>query len=222
MKKIFPVLAAAMILAALDPRSAAAQVTFVPGVKGGLSVSTLGETWSTLKSPTLGAFLSINVNNVLSIQPEVFWLTQGGSVSGGYYYDEMGNLVETEYRWKLSYVHIPVLCKLSPFPKGRFRPVLFAGPAFDVLLRAVEAVYYNVFYQGEEGDVYRGDDRNIRDAFNGTNWDLVAGAGLEVMLGKARLVVEARYTLGLTNIYRLSPDTSLKTRALMFLAGVGF
>jgi hypothetical protein len=223
MKKISVVAAAALILTALGPRSAAAQRTLVPGVKGGLSISTFGEPWSTLKNPTVGAFLSIGLNKVLSVQPEVFWLTQGGAVGGGNYYDEIGNYVEIEYRWKLSYVHIPVLCKLCPIPKGTFRPVIFAGPAIDILARAVEAVYYNVYDdQGEELYAYRGDDVNIRDTFNGTNWDLVAGAGLEVLLNKARLVVEVRYTQGLTNIYRQSPDTPLKTRALMFLAGVGF
>ena len=108
-------------------------------------------------------------------------------------------------------------------PEGDVPPVLFAGPALDILVRAVEAVYYYVYDdQGEELFAYGGDDVNIRDAFNGTNWDLVAGAGLEVILNKARLVLEARYTLGLTNIDRVSPETPLKTKALMFLAGVGF
>lgn len=223
MKKIFVVGAAALILQALGPRSAAAQVTVVPGVKAGLSISTFGEPWSTLKGPAAGAFLSIDLNKALSVQPEVFWLTQGGAVGGGYYYDELGNYVEIEYRWKLSYVHIPVLCKLYPIPKGTFRPVLFAGPALDILVRAVQAEYFYVYdVQGGEMDVHQGEDVNIRDSFSGTNWDLVAGAGLEIMLNKARLVVEARYTLGLMNIYRQSPEAPLKTRALVLLAGVGF
>ena len=71
-----------LVLTGLGPRSAAAQGTLVPGVKGGLSISTFGEPWSTLKNPTVGAFLSIGLNSVLSVQPEVFWLTQG-EPSGG-------------------------------------------------------------------------------------------------------------------------------------------
>jgi hypothetical protein len=223
MNKSSLVVAAVLILAALDPRSAASQVTLAPGLKGGLSISAFGEPWSTLKKPALGAFLSINLNKIISVQPEVYWLTQGGSVWGNIYYDEMGNLIEPEYRWSLSYIHLPVLAKLYPISKGTFRPVLFAGPAFDLLLRAVEVPYDHIYTSGgDEEDIYRGDDANIKDVLKGINWDIVAGAGIEVALTKVTLVVEARYTLGLTNIDRRSPDSRLKTSALMFLAGVGF
>jgi hypothetical protein len=216
MKRSSLAVAAVLILTVLDPRSAAAQVTFVPGVKGGLSISTLrasGESWSSLKRPALGAFLSINLDKTISIQPEIYWLTKGGAASAGHFYDEFGNLIEIEYRWGLSYIHLPVLAKLHPIPKGTFRPVLFAGPAFDILLRAVRGAYYN----GQLAD-----EMNITDAYKGISWDFVAGVGLEVALNKVVLVAEARCTLGLTNIVRLYPDYSQKTRALMFLAGFGF
>lgn len=216
MKKSILAVAAVLIVTFLDPRSAAAQVTFTPGVKGGLSISTLrasGESWSSLKRPALGAFLSINLDKTISIQPEIYWLTQGGSALVGIFYDELGNPVEIEYRWALSYIHLTVLDKIYPIPKGKVRPILFFGPAFDILIRAVRGSYYN----GQ-----RADELNITDAYKGTNWDIVAGAGLEVALDKVVLVAEARYTLGMTNIVRLSPDTSQKTRALIFQAGFGF
>lgn len=216
MKKSVLVIAVVLILTALDPRSAAAQVTLAPGVKGGLSISTLrasGESWSSLKRPALGAFLSINLDQTISIQPEIYWLIKGGAALVGYYYDELGNPIEIEYRWALSYIHLPVLAKLHPIPKGTLRPILFAGPAFDILIRAVRGSYYG----GQ-----RADEMNITDAYKGTGWDFVAGVGLEVALKKVVLVAEARYTLGLTNIVRLYPDYSQKTRALIFLAGFGF
>ena len=215
MKRSVLVVAAVLLLTVLDPRSVTAQVTFVPGVKGGLSISTLsasGESWLSLRRPALGAFLSINLDKTVSIQPEVYWLTKGGA-SVSYYFDPMGPVIEMESQWSLSYIHLPVLVKLHPIPRGTFRPVLFAGPAFDILLRAVRADYY---------DGQRMDDSNITDAYKSTGWDIVAGAGLEVALNKVMLVAEARYTLGLTNIVRLYPDYSQKTRALMFVVGVGF
>jgi len=215
MKKSAMVIAAVLLLTMLGQRSAAAQVTFTPGVKGGLSISNLlaaGESWLSLKKPVVGAFLSVNLDKTVSIQPEVFWLTKGGA-SETFYFDQMGALIEMRHQWSLSCIHLPVLVKLHPIPKGTFLPVIFAGPAFDLLLRAVRADFYN-------GQLVS--DMNITDAYKGTGWDIVAGAGLEVALNRIVLVAEARYTLGLTNIVRLNPDYSQKTGALMFLAGFGF
>jgi len=161
MKKCALAVAAVLLLTALEPRSVTAQVTFVPGVKGALSISTLsapGESWLSLRRPTLGAFLSVNLDKTVSIQPEVFWLTKGGA-SETFYFDQMGAPIEMRHQWSLSYIHLPVLVKLHPIPKGTFLPVIFAGPAFDLLLRAVRADFYN-------GQLVS--DTNITDAYKST------------------------------------------------------
>ena len=54
-----------------------------------------------------------------------------------------------------------------------------------------------------------------------TNFGLVFGGGVEVMLEKLMLVFEARYDMGLTDLH-IPADTVYKSRALIFMAGVGF
>jgi len=224
MKRSLPIFTAFLLFQiSVGARPMAAQVTLDAGVKGGLSlarVSVAGfdRSWSTLARPSLGVFLSINLSHRFAIQPEVYWLTQGGSVRTIVISDPDPFLLES--RHSLSYLHIPVLAKIRPVAGGAFRPVLFAGPAVDVLLRAV----YTVSGLGVL-DVY-----DVRDSFKPTNFAVVGGAGLETRLDKVLLIFEARYCLGLADIYIPSsillgealPDHSHRTRTLLFQVGVGF
>ena len=225
MKRSLPIFTAFLLFQiSVGARPMAAQVTLDAGVKGGLSlarVSVAGfdRSWSTLARPSLGVFLSINLSHRFAIQPEVYWLTQGGSVRTTVISDPVPFLLES--RHSLSYLHIPVLAKIHPVAGGAFRPVLFAGPAVDVLLSAVYRVY-------EDGVLM--DEHNVRDSFKPTNFAVVGGAGLETRLDKVLLIFEARYCLGLADIYIPSsilfgealPDHSHRTRALLFQVGVGF
>ena len=215
MKKGVLVVAVALLLVAFIPRPVAAAIDFGWGVKGGLSLAS--SKWSDdssasklLGKPVFGAFIAFNLNKSFAIQPEVYFLTQGGI----YTYE---SLEEITYKYidTYKYLHIPVLAKLRLMPDKKLTPIVFAGPAVGVLLSA----HYKMFVNGAE-EV----DKNVKTWFKSTNFSLVFGGGVEYKLDKLMLVLDVRYDLGLANIDKSdmpNPDT-LKTKALMFMVGVGF
>ena len=209
MKKIFTVLAAVLFLAAFIPQQASAEVTFNLGAKGGFSFAKIKfdeipEDFCSLKKPVVGVFFSLNLNDFLSIQPEAFYLQHGGSVE---------DVKEAVYKYELafSYIHIPVLAKVRLIKEGQVRPVLFAGPAVGFLSKAVERYYIDGVLE-EEGDV--------KEYLKSTNFSAVFGGGVEFALEKLLLILDVRYAMGLYNIN--DGEESIKTGALLIMAGVGF
>ena len=215
MKRAALLLVAVLLLTFAVPQLASAGVTFDLGLKGGVAIANILETWNGEKFPTtspvigpvVGGFAAFNLNKVLTLQPEVYFLTQGGIW-------EETNLDLTQ-KWKhvYKYVHVPVLAKVHLIPDGKMVPILFVGPSVDFLLSA-NRKYWEDGVLVEEGDY---DSKK-------TNFCVVFGGGVEFKMEKITLVLDVRYDLGLTNILGgdAEENWSLKTRALMFLAGIGF
>lgn len=210
MKKGILVFAVALLLVAFVPRPAAA-VDFDLGVKGGLSMASYK--WSddtsaskSLTGPVFGVFAAFNFSKTLAIQPEVYWLTLGGK-------DINEESVDVyEYRMLLNYIHVPVLAKVHLIKEGKYRPVVFAGPAVGFLMTAKQKFYLNGVLE---------DDMDIKPFLKSTNFSAVFGAGLEVAMNKLMLALDVRYDMGLTDINNKGTD-ALKLKALMFMLGVGF
>jgi hypothetical protein len=210
MKKNLAVFGAILLFAFIIPRPAAAEVDFDLGVKGGLSLAKIkfdeaGEDFCSLKKPVFGAFLSLNLHEFFSIQPEIFFLRHGGMI------EEVTPDYTYKYEIVLSYIHIPVLVKTRLMTEGQVRPILFAGPSFGFLTKAVDRYY-------EEGA--QGDEDDIKEYLKSTNFSAVFGGGVEISLETMFLVLEIRYDLGFSNINKA--EESIKTNALMIVAGVGF
>jgi hypothetical protein len=211
MKKGVLVFAVAALLVAFVPRPAAA-VDFDLGVKGGLSMATYkwtgSEASNSLTRPVFGAFIAFNLNKTFAIQPEIYYLTLGGIStidSGGIIY---------KYIDRYKYLHVPVLAKVRLMPGKKLTPILFAGPAMGVLLSA----HYKYVVDGVEEF-----DKDIKAFLNKTNFSIVFGAGVECKMDKYILILDIRYDLGLANIDGSDdPTDQLKSRALMFMVGVGF
>ncbi len=211
MKKCALIFAAALLLTALAPQPVAAAVDFDLGIKAGVSLAKIkwsDETEATcnLIQPVFGVFASFNLTKNIAIQPEIYLLTQGGTDE--YTYDLDTYAFKALYR----YIHIPVLAKVRLMNEGKFRPILFAGPAVGILLSAHEKHYTN--------GVLDSDD-DVKEYLKNTNFSLVFGAGVEYMMDKLMLILDVRYDMGLAGIEAIGTD-QLKTRALMFLVGVGF
>jgi hypothetical protein len=214
MKKGILVFTVALLFAAFVPRPVAAAIDFDWGIKGGLSLAS--EKWSDdssasklLGKPVFGVFFTFNLNKSFAIQPEVYFLTQGGI----YTYEPEG--IAYKYIDAYNYLHIPVLAKLRLMPDKKLTPIVFAGPAVGVLLSAHEKYYAD--------DVLEW-DKSVKTWYKSTNFSVVFGGGVEYKLDKLMLVLDVRYDLGLANIDKSdmpNPDT-LKTRTLMFMVGVGF
>ncbi len=216
MKNAVLVVLSIVLLAGFFPRPASAEVTFDLGIRGGISLAKIMEVLdsvedpsSTLTRPVLGGFIAINVNRMFTFQPELYYLNQGGVWNEEF----MGSAYEWLHTQR--YIHIPLLVKIHVMPEGRTIPIVFAGPAVDFLLSAREKLTI-------DGTVEYDDD--LKPALKSTNFSLVFGGGVEMMLDKLKLILDIRYNLGLANIVaaEFADGWSLKTKAVMIVAGVGF
>jgi hypothetical protein len=215
MKKMLGALLSVALLAVVVPQPASAEVTFDLGLKGGVALTSLK--WSdegepdnstSILTPIIGGFLTINVNKTFAFQPEIYFLTLGGKWTAS---GEGFDLKEVE---KIGVVHIPFLAKirLADREAKKIVPILFAGPAVDVILSAKGKFYVDGALE---------DEYDIKEDLKSTNFSLVFGGGAEVMLDKLMLVFEARYDMGLTDLH-IDVDQVYKTKALIFMVGVGF
>lgn len=217
MKKASLVFLSVLLLAAFFPRPAAAEVTFDLGIKGGVSLANTMElydgekfpTTSPLISPVFGGFVAINLNNVFTFQPEVHYL-----MNGGIWEEEFGGIAQ---KWKHTYryIHVPLLAKFHLIPKGKAIPILFAGPAVDLLLSTNDKYW-------EDGVLIF--DGAFEEPLKKMSLSAVLGGGVEFKMDTLLVVLEVRYNLGLNNIVKDPGEFnySLKTKALMIMAGVGF
>jgi len=193
MKKTVLVCAAVLFMATL-----VAATTFDFGVKAGGSF--FKNDWSdndgsekTLTRATIGAFALANITPMIGIQAEINYLTTG------IWWDDDGLKVTEAY----GYLHIPVLVRARLMTEGTVVPVVFAGPAVGILLSAK----------------WDGDDE--KDSFKSTDFGADLGVGAEIGLGEMKLLVDLRYYLGLTDVYK-STEFSMKNRGFMLTAGLIF
>lgn len=211
MKKCFVAFSAILVLAAFVPQPLAAAVDIDLGIKGGVSLSS--QKWSdetsasnSLTSPVFGVFAAFNFSKTFAIQPEAYWLTLGGKEI------DDSSVDIYEYRMVLNYIHVPVLAKVHLMKEGKYRPILFAGPAVGFLMSAKQKFYINGVFE---------DDEDIKPFLKSTNFSAVFGAGLEVVMNKLMLALDVRYDMGLADINNKGTDV-LKLKALTFMLGVGF
>ncbi|MGH8016092.1 MAG: porin family protein, partial [Candidatus Zixiibacteriota bacterium] len=74
-----------------------------------------------------GAFLTINLNGPVSIQPEIIYSVKGVKEIFEYTYNSQD--YKTSLSLVLTYVEIPVLIKYNFPTSGKIKPRLYAGPA---------------------------------------------------------------------------------------------
>jgi len=193
MKKTVLVFAAVLFMATL-----VAATTFDFGVKAGGSF--FKNDWSdndgsekTLTRATIGAFALANITPMIGIQAEINYLTTG------IWWDDDGLKVTEAY----GYLHIPVLLRARLMTEGTVVPVVFAGPAVGILLSAK----------------WDGDD--AKTSFKSTDFGADLGVGAEIAFGKMKALLDLRYYLGLTNVYK-GTGFSMKNRGFMLTAGIIF
>jgi hypothetical protein len=165
-----------------------------------------------------GVFATLNFNNYLGIQVEALYSQKG------YKYDfEDWDFVVPQVTnvYRLHYVELPLLFK-ARLP-GRYSPYAVVGPAVDLLLAAtVENVYEDPSAQSTF-DGSRDNPADIIDAavydFSRLDIGLVAGAGIDILLGSLLVNLEVRYTLG---FMPATANADFKNGAFSFSGGVGF
>ena len=205
----------AMVLAvtvAFAPAVAAAQGISEIALKGGVSVANLpeagdsfeqdGATTSDRVGVVLGGHVAFKVNEVLAIQPEMFFVQKG--LTGE------DPLHQGEFSYNVDYISVPILARFSLTGANGLQ--FLAGPSFNFVARARLTADALVF---EEGSV----DRDIKSEVEDVDFGFVIGAGYYGSL----LLVEARFEKGFSNVPKFFDDAkSYRNRAYMVMAGIRF
>jgi hypothetical protein len=195
-------------LLVLLPLSAAAQVG--GGIKGGLSLGDVPNMAKSFDEAGLsgarrmgfaaGGFLTISLGGGFMIQPEVIYTPKGMK------FDVGADGASGNFTFEADFVDVPVLARLT-FGKG-IRGYVFAGPSMDFTLSA--RMTTGILGESEEED--------ISDEVETFEFAMVFGGGVEF----GPLLVEARWSEGLTNLAKDANAPSLKSRTILLLAGVRF
>jgi opacity protein-like surface antigen len=145
-----------------------------------------------------GGFVRFGFGRI-GIQPELLTVTRG------YDDDSFGSL-------KLEYIEIPVLIHLPLSLGTSFSPYVVAGPSLGIEV-GCEVEFGDIEGdcddEGGEGD----DDRSSTDI------GITAGGGLAFNMGPGALLLEGRYTWGLTD---LSDVEGVSTKSRWALLTVGY
>ncbi len=177
------------------------------GVKGGLVSADLrggAPYWATKKGFCGGAFINHSIHNLLTIQLEVLYTQKGAK----FMYNPFTQIgPEHEFTATLNYLEIPVFAKIVMPIKGVVQPNLFVGPY----------IAYNLTAKGM-GTTPGDEDL---DYLTGTDFGALFGVGLDFCLPVGKLVLDVRYTFGLSSIYEdlYEEDLDVKTSALSFMLG---
>jgi hypothetical protein len=193
----------------LLPLGAAAQ-SVGGGVKGGLALADVPNSLDNFDEPgastslrvgfAAGGFLTFRVGGGFSIQPEVLFTQKGVKLEVG------DGALSGDVKYQADYLDVPILARVT-FGQG-VRGYLFAGPSFDIKLNAKMKV--GIMGQAEEED--------ISDEVEDFEFAVAFGGGVEL----GPLLLEARWSEGLSNLNTAKDEPELKSRTILFLVGFRF
>jgi len=177
------------------------------GVKGGVNLATtrgddaLPEADSRL-GMALGGYVSMPMTPMFSIQPEALFTMKGFETPDA-----------PSSSFKINYVEIPVLAKLSLAPEAVAHPSVFVGPSLGLNVSS------KVSTDGQ------GEDVDMKDMTKSTEFGLVMGGGLDMPIGpmgKQSIGLDVRYNLGLNSIDESGSDANVKNGVLSILGTFRF
>jgi len=207
MNSVSKKLTVVLILALMFFSSDSILAEFNLGLKTGLNISKLAgdvKPQYDIKGASkmtfaVGIFESLEYTDYFHIQLELLLVRKGAKSDEGDPFQGRVNLI---------YAEIPVLFKLNPLPKKKYSPALFAGAAAD-LLHSAKLI---------PDSPYK--DVEIDDWVKKLDYCIVFGIGVDTDLGLGTLMVDGRYSIGMTNINDTDYDWDIKNR--VFSVFVGF
>jgi len=167
------------------------------GVKGGIYTSNTTEIPTGLAQASFkngfagGVYMDYAVNRYFSLQPEALYVMKGlnaGSANSWYI---------VNYAARFDYIEIPLLAKFTVNGKSHFSPFFFAGPGIGINLAA-------------DVDVEFTDARTDESVSGSSDWSGIMsrtefcfsfGAGCRYAIGLGGITADARFDLGLSNVY---------------------
>ncbi len=212
--------ASSVLIILLISNVALAQISFNKGIKAGLNVSTLriddtgNADIQTKNGIVAGGFLELDLLGPLNFQAEALF-TQKGAKS-----EE--NTVEglTVTTFSVNYLEIPVFAKFStPVAPPLVTANFYGGPAFAFKISE------DISAERDGAEIPVEGDLATSAEFKSSDVGAVAGANLSFSaLGLASLIIDLRYTLGLSHIAKNveSDENSVKNGVVTLSVGLGF
>ncbi|MFO7652739.1 MAG: porin family protein [Candidatus Krumholzibacteriia bacterium] len=196
----------------------AAQATAGPlgkGIKAGITYTQVTNDILGDSDHTMGFAAGFTLNYQLApgiaVQPEVLYVQQGGKYDV-LIADQGVPIGRAELTWDLDYVQVPVLARVSLPVIGSFLPSIVVGPAL--------AFKVSSEFSRESGDVEL--ETGELEDIGSTDLSLIAGVAFKIGAGPAGVTVDARYNLGLSNVYDGDGTAEIKNRGFQVLAGIAF
>lgn len=148
---------------------------------------------------TAGAFVRFPLTERFSVQPELLFKQEGGSISESFVED--GQDVRVDMGLNVSYLEIPVLLAYEVPLQSRLRPSVYAGPYVGY------AVQRSVDFELAGADD-GGFDLSIdaKDVFETLNYGALVGVDLGFPVAGRRATAGLRYDLGLANVFTGGAD----------------
>jgi hypothetical protein len=227
MKKLSIVIAVFLLVFLTLPTMGQPQLGIVAGVNlANASIDpSEGANLSNRTGFAVGAVAVFPLSPMLAIQLEPTYMQKGAGydVQTEIYDEENNQFIEgkVEGTLKADYIDIPVLVKLS-FGESTTKPYIMAGPYLGFLLSAKNI--FDKFTPTGGSAITIDEEQDIKDETKSTDFGLNFGAGVSFPMGNNTLMLEAMYSLGLSNINDDSedPDTKIKNKGIQIKAGITF
>jgi len=184
MKKFFVLIAAAIVC-----MSASAQVQF--GAKVGFDMTHFwGEDVPHGLQPNyqVGLMMEYKFNPKFAIAPEVVFAAQGGKASDKVDVEDVPGIVNVEGTFHTNYINVPLMLKF------------YATPSFSIDFGPQVGfnVYSKITASGKVGTIEAKETIDLKDNTKTVDFGLGLGATYNLT---NNAFVQARYTLGLTNVF---------------------
>lgn len=188
--------------------SSFAQVKISGGILAGLNManasidpSPSGVSLGTRTGFGFGGVLDFSFAGGVGIHVEPMYLQKGtkATYTGG----------ETDL--KVNYIEIPAMLTYTfDTGAGQVEPYVMAGPTFGIRLSATSTTN-NV-------------DTDIKSTTKSTDFGATFGAGARLPVGMNSLFLEARYSIGFSDVNNdpTAPNTTIKTKGFQIFAGITF
>jgi hypothetical protein len=171
------------------------------GIKGGVSFTQLhtsGTTAANRTAPDIGFFINKTIFKSVGVQIEGLYASRG--------------YLTTLRTVKMDYLQVPLLVTMSLPKLGIVRPILATGPEGSLLLRA------------RFGEVEDSKQTTFKNDVKTLEFGWVSSLGLELVFPQGGLLIEGRYTQGLTPAFNSSTylDKDVKHRTIGLYFGFRF
>jgi opacity protein-like surface antigen len=163
---------------------------------------------------SIGGVLDLTLSENIALRFEPMYLQKGAKE------EEAG----VTAKYKFTYIEVPAFIKVA-FGTSNTRPYIMAGPSLGFLLSAD--------IEGEEGGVTASFD--FKDVMSSTDFGLGFGGGVNFQLETLSIFLEARYALGLTDVFKGGTlniagipidfednELDIKTNGIQIMGGITF